>query len=108
MLGNCKPSDNSACKTHPTNTHLEKQFGHPKIAKLQKGTFAKWFLDEEKQSNETCQAKSHIPKIRKSLADEMNTRFRTAKPLEKHTIVLLTNQTLMEFQKLLPLKPDHT
>ena len=24
-----------------THTHLEKQFNHPKIAKLQKGTFAK-------------------------------------------------------------------
>ena len=46
-LGNCNPSDKSICKTQPTHTHLEQQFNHPKLAKLQKGTFAKWFLDKK-------------------------------------------------------------
>ena len=40
-IGNCKPTGTSARNTQPTHTHLEKQFIHPKIAKLQKGTFAK-------------------------------------------------------------------
>ena len=44
-IGSCKPTDTSACNTQPTHTHLEKQFSHPKIAKLQRGTYAKWFLD---------------------------------------------------------------
>ena len=52
-MGNCNPSDTSACNTQPTHTHLEKHFSHPKIAKLQKGTFAKWFLDKEKHYNDT-------------------------------------------------------
>ena len=34
-LGNCIPSDNSICKTQPTHTHLEQQFNHPKLVKLQ-------------------------------------------------------------------------
>ena len=40
-IGNCNPTETSACNTQPAHTHLEKQFSHPKIAKLQKGTFAK-------------------------------------------------------------------
>ena len=59
-LGICNPSDKSICKTQPTHTHLEQQFNHPKLAKLQKGTFAKWFLDKEKQFNETYQTTTRI------------------------------------------------
>ena len=59
-LGNCNPSDKSICKTQPTHTHLEEQFNHPKLAKLQKGNFAKWFLDKEKQYNETYQTITRI------------------------------------------------
>ena len=47
------PTETSACNTQPAHTHLEKQFDHPKIAKLQKGTFAKWFLEKEKHHNDT-------------------------------------------------------
>ena len=54
-LGNRNPSDQSICKTQPTHTQVEQQFNHPKLAKLQKGTFANWFLDKEKQFNETYQ-----------------------------------------------------
>ena len=46
-LGKCNPSYKSICKTQPTYTHLEQEFNHPKLAKLQKGTFAKWFLDQK-------------------------------------------------------------
>ena len=34
-MGNCNPTEKSACNTQPAHTHLEKQFNHPKIAKLQ-------------------------------------------------------------------------
>ena len=36
-IENCNPTETSACNAQPTHTHLEKQFSHPKIAKLQKG-----------------------------------------------------------------------
>ena len=104
-MGNCNPSDKSACNTKPTHTHLENNFSHPKIAKLQKGTFAKWFLDKEKHYD-TYQKITKILQNRKKLTDEMNIRFRTAKPLEKNTFVLVTNQQQIEgiSKKLLPLK----
>ena len=95
-LGNCNPSDKSICKTQPTHTHLEQQFNHPKLAKLQKGTFPKWFLDKEKQCNETYITITRILQNRKKLTDKMNTRFRTAKPLPIRTFVLLTNQQQIE------------
>ena len=86
---------------HTTSTY---SFGktiqpHKKIAKLQKGTFARWFLDKEKHYNDTYRTRTKILQNRKKLTDEMNLRFRTAKPLEKNTFVLITNQ-----QQLLPLK----
>ena len=91
-MENCKPTETNACNTRPTHTHLEKQFSRPKIAKLQKGTFAKWFLDKEKLYNETYKTITKILQNRKQLTDEMNLRFRTTKPLEKNTFVLVTNQ----------------
>ena len=104
--GNCNPSDKSICKTQPTHTHLEQQFNHPKLTKLQKGTFAKSFLDKEKQFNETYQTITRILQNRKQLTDEMNTRFRTAKTLRIRTFVILTNQQQIEgvSKKLIPLK----
>ena len=105
-LGNCNPSDTSICKTHLTHTHLEQQFNHPKLAKLRKGTFAKLFLDKEKQFNETYQTITRILQNCKKLTDEMNTRFRIAKPLPIRIFVLLTNQQQIEgvSKKLIPLK----
>ena len=91
-MGNCKPTETSACNTQPTHTHLEKQFSHPKVAKRQKATIAKWFLDKEKHYNETYKTIAKILQNRKKLRDEMNLRFKTAKPLEKNTFVLVTNQ----------------
>ena len=72
---------------------------------MQKGTFAKWLLDKEKQFNETYQTITRISQNRKKLTDEMNTRFRTAKPLPIRTFVL-TNQQQIEgvSKKLIPLK----
>ena len=78
-IGNCKPTETSACNTQSTHTHLEKQFSHPKIAKLQKGTFAKWFLDKKKHYNEAHHTITKILQNRKKLTDEMNLRFRTIK-----------------------------
>ena len=105
-MGNCNPTEKSACNTQPQHTHLEKQFSHPKIAKLQKGTFAKWFLDKEKHYNDTYRTITKIPQNRKKLTDEMNLRFRTAKPLEKNTFVLVKNHQQIDgvSNKLLPLK----
>ena len=82
-MGNCNPSDKSACNTQPTHTHLGNHFSHPKIAKLQKGTFAKWFLDKEEHYNNTYQKITKILQNRKKLTYETNIRFRTAKPLDK-------------------------
>ena len=43
---------------------------------------------------------------RKKLTEEMNLRFRTAKPLDKNTFVFVTNQQQVDgvSKKLLPLK----
>ena len=107
-MRNCNPTEKSACNTQPAHTHLEKQFNHPKIAKSQKGTFAKWFLDKERHYNDTYQSITKILQNRKKLTDEMNLRFRTAKPLEKNTFVLVTNQQQVDgvSKKLLPLKTE--
>ena len=64
-MGNCNPTETSACNTQPTRTILEKQFSHPKIAKFHKGTFAKWFLDKEKHYNETYKRITKILQNRK-------------------------------------------
>ena len=69
-MGNCNPTEKSACNTQPAHTYREKQFNHPKIAKLQ--TFAKWFLDNEKHYNDTYQTITKILQNRKKLTDEMN------------------------------------
>ena len=91
-MGNCNSTEKSASNTQPGHTHLEKQFNHPKIAELQKGIFVKWFPDKEKYYNDTYQTIAKILQNRKKLTDEMNLRFRTAKPLEKNTFVLVSNQ----------------
>ena len=73
---------------------------------MQKGNFAKLFLDKEKQFNETYQTITRILTNRKKLTDEMYTRFRTAKPLPIRTFVLLTNQQQIDgvSKKLIPLR----
>ena len=100
------PSDNSVCKTQPTHIYLENQFNHPKLAKLQKRKFAKWFLDKEKHFNETYQTITRILLNQKKLTDEMKTRLRKAKPLQIHTFVLITNQQQVDgvSKKILSLK----
>ena len=65
-MENCNPTEKSACNTQPAHIHLEKQFSHPKIAKLQKETFAKWFLDKEKHYNDTCQTITKILQNKKN------------------------------------------
>ena len=39
-VGNCKPIENSPCKSLPNHTHTDHLGHHPQIKKLQKGTFA--------------------------------------------------------------------
>ena len=64
-MENCNPREKSACNTQLAHTHLEKQFNHPKIAKLQKRTFAKWFLDKERHCSDTYQSITNILQNRK-------------------------------------------
>ena len=73
---------------------------------MQKGTFAKRFLDKEKQFNETYQTITRILQNQKKLTNEMITRFRTAKRLQNLTFVLLTNQQQIKgvSKNLFPLK----
>ena len=80
--------------------------GNKGLFQLQKGTFAKWFLEKEKHYNDTYRTITRILQNRKKLTDEMNLRFGTAKPLEKNTFVLITNQQQFDgvSKKLLPLK----
>ena len=66
-MGNFSPTEKSACNTQPAHTHLEKQFSHPKIAKLQKGTFANWLLDKERHYNDIYQSITKILQNRKKL-----------------------------------------
>ena len=79
---------------HTTSTYsFGKTIQPSKVAKLQKGLFAKWFLDKEKHYNDTYRTITKILQNRKKLTDEMNLRFRTAKPLEKNTFVLVTKSS---------------
>ena len=109
-MGNCNPTETSECNTQPTHTHLEKQLNHTKIAKLQKRTYAKWFLDKKKHYNDTYQTITKILQNRKKLTDEMNLRFRTAKPLRTNAFLLITiQQQVDEFQRnFYHLKRDRT
>ena len=61
-------------------------------------------MDKEKQFNETYQTITRILQNRKKLTDEKNTGFRTAKPLQNYTFVLLTNQQQVEGERFLLLK----
>ena len=90
-MGNCKPTETRACNTQ--STHTEKQFSHPKIAKLQKGTFAKWFVDKKKHYNEAHHTITKILQNRKKLTDEMNLRFRTTKTLGKKNVCIINKPT---------------
>ena len=70
--------------THNQHTLIWKNnLAIQKLQNYKKGTFAKWFLDKEKHYNDTYQTITKILQNRKKLTDEMNLRFRTAKPLEK-------------------------
>ena len=51
-LGNCKPTENSPCNSLPNSTHTDYLGHRPQIKKLQKGTFAHWFLNREKIQSE--------------------------------------------------------
>ena len=63
-------------------------------------------LDKEKHYNETYKTITKILQNGKKLTDGMNLRFRTTKPLENNTFVLVTNQQQVDgvSKKFLPLK----
>ena len=51
-LGNCNTTENLHCNSLPNHTHTDHLDHHPQIEKLQKGTFAHWFLSREKIHSE--------------------------------------------------------
>ena len=51
-LGNCKSIENSPCNSLPNHTHTDHLGNHQQIKKLQKRTFAHWFLTREKIHSE--------------------------------------------------------
>ena len=56
-FGNCKHTENSPCKFFPKHTHTEHLGHRPQTKKLQKGTFADWFLNHEKLPSEVYNKK---------------------------------------------------
>ena len=91
-FGNCKPSLNSPCNYSPKHAHTDHLGHHPQIKKLQKGTFAHWFLNQEKiQSEVYNEVQSYLNK-NKILRTCINHRFGTAQPLKFNAYSLVVNK----------------
>ena len=91
-LGNCKATENSSCSSLPNHTHTDHLGHHPPIKKLQKGTFAHWFLNREKIHSEFYNEIHNYLNQNKHLRTFINRRFGTAQPLKINTYVLLVNK----------------
>ena len=79
-LGICKPTEDSPCSSLPQHTHTDHLGDHPQIKKLQKGTFALWFLNREKLHSEVYNEVHDYLNQNKHLRTFINRRFRTAQP----------------------------
>ena len=84
-LGNCKPTENSPCNSLPKHTHTDHLGHHPQIKKLQKGTFAHWFLNREKIHSEIYNELHNYLNQNKHLRTLINRRFGTAELLKINT-----------------------
>ena len=92
-LGNEKPTENSPCNLPPNHTNTDHLGHHPQIKKLQKGTFAHWFLNREKIHSEVYNEVHNYLNQIKHLRTSINRRFGTAQPLKINTYVLIVNKT---------------
>ena len=91
-IGKCKPSLNSPCNSLPKHTHTDHLGHHPQIKKLQKGTFANWFLNLEKTHLEVYNEVHKSLNQNKHLRTFINRRFGMAQPLKINFYVLVVNK----------------
>ena len=91
-FGNCKPSLNSPCNSSTKHAHTEHLGHQPQIKKLQKGTFAHWFLNREKIYSEVYKEVHNYLNQNIHLRTFINRRFGTAQPLKINTNVLVVNK----------------
>ena len=103
---NCKPTDSSPCFSLPQHTHTDQLDHHPQIKKLQKGTFAHWFLNREKIHSEVYNEVLNYLNQNKHLRSFINRRFGTAQPLKINTNILTVNKAtqLVISKKIQPQK----
>ena len=80
-LGNCNPTEKSPCIALPNHTHADYLGHYPQIKKLQKGTFAHWFLNREKIHSDVYNAVHNYLNHNKHLRTFINRRFGMAQPL---------------------------
>ena len=74
-LGNCKPTENSLCISLPNHTHTDHLGHNQQIKKLQKGTFAHWFLNREKIHSEVYNEVHNYSNQNKHLRTFISRRF---------------------------------
>ena len=91
---NGKPTENSPCNSLPNHTNTDHLGHHPQIKKLQKGTFAHWFLNREKIHSEVYNEGHNYLNQNKHLRTFINRRFGRAQLLKINTYVLIVNKTL--------------
>ena len=92
-LGNCKPRENSPCNSIPNHTHTDHLAHRTHYKKLQKETFAHWFLNREKIHSEIYNEVHSYSNQNEHLRTSTNRRFGTARPLNINTYVLFVNKT---------------
>ena len=92
-LGNCKLTENSPCNLLPNYKNTEHLGHHPKIKKLQKGTFVHWVLNREKIQSEVYNGVHNYLYKNKHLGTFINRRFGTVRPLKINTYVLVVSET---------------
>ena len=76
-FGNWKPSEHSLCNSFPQHTDTDHPGHHPQIKKLQKGTFANWFLNRAKIHSEVYNEVHNYLNQNKHLSTFINRRFGT-------------------------------
>ena len=91
-FGNCNQTQNSPCLSLPKHTHTDHLGLQPQTKKLQKGTFAHWFLNREKIHSEVYNEIHNYLNQNKHLRSFINCRFGTAQPLKISTYVLVVDK----------------
>ena len=91
-FGNCKFPLNSPSKSLAKRTHTDHLGHQPQTKKLQKGTFAYWFLNREKIHSEVYEEIHNCLNQNKHLRTFINRRFGTAQQLKANTYVFVVNK----------------